>query len=84
MTLNTENNSKSSELLSKGFERTGAWNEYKSKIERVTIPQNDNVFRRINLDTSFQGVSKSFDAAYETNNIERDAETKELLLRIIY
>ena len=44
------------------------WNEYKSKIERVTIPQND-MFRR----TTFQGVSKLFAAAYETNDIKRNA-----------
>ena len=35
VTLNTENSNKLSELLSKGFERTVVWNEYKSKIERV-------------------------------------------------
>ena len=76
VTLNTENNNKLSELLSKGFERTIAWNEYKSKIERVTIPQNDNMFRRTTLDISFQGVSKLFAAAYETDDIKRNANTK--------
>ena len=70
MTLNTENNNKLSELLSKGFERTVVWNEYKSKIERVTIPQNDNMFRRTTLDVSFQGVTKLFAAAYETDDIK--------------
>ena len=49
VTLNTENNNNLSELLSKRFERTVVWNEYKSKIERVTIPQND-MFRRTTLD----------------------------------
>ena len=73
VTLNTENNNKLSELLSKGFERTVVWNEYKSKIERVTIPQTDNMFRRTTLDVSFQGVSKLFAAAYETDDIERNA-----------
>ena len=77
MTLNTENNNKLSELLIKGFERTVVWNEYKSKIERVTIPQNDNMFRRTTLDVSFQGVSKLFAAAYETNDIKRNANTEE-------
>ena len=77
VTLNTENNNKLSELLSKGFERTVVWNEYKSKMERVTIPQNDNMFRRITLDVSFQGVSNLFAAAYETNDIERHANTEE-------
>ena len=39
VTLNTEKKNKLSELLSKGFERTAVWNEYKSKIERVIIPK---------------------------------------------
>ena len=77
VTLNTENNNKLSELLSKGFERTVVWNEYKSKIERVTIPQNENMFRRTTLDVSFQGVSKLFASAYETDDIERNANTEE-------
>ena len=58
VTLNTENNNKLSSLLSKGFERTVVWNEYKSKIERINIPRNDNSLRRTTLNTSFQGVSK--------------------------
>ena len=62
---------KLSELLGKGFERTVVWNEYKSKIERLTILQNDNIFRRTTLEASFQGVSKLFAAAYETNDIEK-------------
>ena len=77
VTLNTENNNKLSELLSKGFERAVVWNEYKSKTERVTIPQNDNMFRRTTLDVSFQGVSKLFAAVYETDDIERNADTEE-------
>ena len=77
VTLNTENNNKLSELLSKGFERTVVWNEYKSKIERVTITQNDNMFRRTTLDVSFQGVSQLFDAAYETDDIKRNPNTEE-------
>ena len=77
VTLNIENNNKLSELLSKGFERNVVWNECKSKIEGVTIPQNDNIFRRTTLDVSFQGVSKLFTAAYETDDIERNANTEE-------
>ena len=77
VTLYTENNNKLSELLSKGFERTVVWNEYNSKVERVTIPQNDNIFRRTTLDVSFQGVSKLFAAAYETDDIERNGDTEE-------
>ena len=77
VTLNTENNNKLSELLSKGFERTVVWNKYKSKMERVTIPQNDNMFRRTTLDVSFQGVSKLFAATCETDDIERNVNTEE-------
>ena len=77
VTLNTETNNKLSELLSKVFERTGVWNEYKSKIERVTIPQNDNMFRRSTLAVSFPGVSKLFVAPCETDDIERNANTEE-------
>ena len=77
VTLNTENNNKLSKLLSKGFERTVVWNEYKSKIERVTIPQNDNMFRGTTLDVSFQGVSKLLATAYETDDIQRNANTEE-------
>ena len=77
VTLNTENNNKLSELLSKGFERTAVWNEYKRKIEIVTIPQNDNIFKRTTLVVPFQGVSKLFGAAYETDEVERNANTEE-------
>ena len=77
VTLNTKNNYNLSELLSKGFERTAVSNEYKSKIERVTIPQNDNMFKRTTLDVSFQGVNKLFAADDETNDIERNANTEE-------
>ena len=64
-TLNTENNNKLSRLLGEGFERTVIWNEYKSKIETVNVAANDNNFKRTSLDTSFQGVSRLFAAAYE-------------------
>ena len=74
VTLNTENNNKLSELLSKGFERTVVWNECKSKIETVNVAANDNNFKRTTL--SFQGVSK-LSAAYETNDIKRNANTEE-------
>ena len=74
VTLNTENNNKLSELLSKGFERTVVWNEYKSRIEDVTIPVNSNMFRRTTLDTSFQGVSRLLAAVYETGDIRRNAD----------
>ena len=77
VTLNTENNNKLSELLSKRFERIVVWNEYKSKIQRITVPKNDNMFRRTISDVSFQGVSKLFAAAYGTDDKERNANTED-------
>ena len=71
--MNTENNNKLSRLLSEGVERTVVWNEYKSKIERIAIAAGDNSFKRTTLDTSFQGVSRLFVAAYETGDIQRNA-----------
>ena len=76
VTLNTENNNKLSRLLSEVFERTVVWNEYKSKIERINIPANDNSIRRTTLDTSFQGVNKLLAAAYKTDDIARNTEHK--------
>ena len=72
VTLNTENNNKLSKLLSKEFERTVVWNEYRSKIQRINVAQNDNNFKRTTLDTSFQGVNKLLAAAYKTDDIERN------------
>ena len=72
VTLNTENNNKLSELLSKGYERTVVWNEYKNKIETVNVAVNDNNFKTTTLDVSSQGVSKLFAAAYEAGDIQRN------------
>ena len=74
--LNTENNNKLSKVLSKEFERTVVWNEYKSKIETVSVAANDNNFKRTTLDVSFQGVSKLFAAAYKANDVKRNANTE--------
>ena len=35
------------------------------------------MFRRTTLDVSFQGVSKIFAAVYETDDIQRNANTEE-------
>ena len=78
LTLNTENNNKLSSLLSKGFERTVVWNEYKSKIEAVNVAANDKNFKRTTLDTSFQGVSRLYAAAYETGDIAKNNNTQNL------
>ena len=76
VTLNTENNNKLSELLSKGFERTVVWNEYKSKMERINVPANYDSFRRTTVDTSFQGVNKLLAAAYRTVEIQRNTNNR--------
>ena len=70
VTLNTENNNKLTNLLNEGFERSVIWNEYKSRIERVT--QNDDNFKRILLDSSFSGVNRLFVMGCNTNNIKRN------------
>ena len=72
MTLNTENNNKLSEVLSKRFERTLLSNEYKNKIETVNVAVNDNNFKTTTLDVSSQGVCKLLAAAYETGDIQRN------------
>ena len=72
VTLNTENNNKLTELLSKGFERTEVWNEYKSKIERINVPANYDSFTKTTLDTSFQGVSRLLAVACRTVDIQRN------------
>ena len=77
VTLNAENNNKLNELLSKVFERNVVWSEYKSKIESVNVAASDNNFKRTTLNISFQGVSKLFATAYETNDIKRNANTEE-------
>ena len=72
LTLNTENNNTLSRLLSEGFEKTVIWNEYKSKLEKLNIPANDNSIKRTTLDASFQGVNKLLAAAYKTDDIVRN------------
>ena len=70
VTLNTKNTKKTSTLLEEGFKRSLAWNEYKSKIQRVeTGDGNENLNQlRIFLDSSFQGVNKLIVAAYNVGN----------------
>ena len=57
VTLKTEDNTKLSKLLSKGFKRPISWNEYK-----VTPNKNydENEYIRERLDASIQGVRKLF------------------------
>ena len=58
VTLKTNDNTKLKTLLAKIFKRLVFWNENKSKIQTVTQAQNDHNFKRILLDSSFQGVNR--------------------------
>ena len=44
VTLSARNNKKLSKLLSRGFERSVYWNEYKSKSDKKTQKKNLNFF----------------------------------------
>ena len=75
--LERENSNKLNELLEITFKRSVFWNEYKSKIETITQAQNDNNFKRILLDNSFQGVNRLFvmvfnDIEGNVNQVARD------------
>ena len=65
-----------SKLLSKEFERTVVCNEYKSKIEKINVPADDDSFRRTTLDTSFQFVNKLLVAAYRTVDMQRNTNSR--------
>ena len=61
--LNTSDYEKLNELLSKCFERSVLWNEYKTKLESHISDANN--LKRIILDSSFEGVNRLFVFAYE-------------------
>ena len=72
VTLSSEDNVKLSKLLSKGFKRPIYWNEYKvipNKIVEIAVNNQENYIREL-LDSSWQGVKRSFVLAY--NNKEGD------------
>ena len=69
VTLSKEDNKDFIEQQNKGFQRSIYWNEYKTK-ERNKIAD-DNVFKYINLDPSFQGVNRLFVMAYNRANDQR-------------
>ena len=66
----------------KGFQRSIYWNEYKTKEQNEDA--NNNVFKYIKLDPSFQGVNRLLVMAYnrEANQPARDGRTKYYLPRI--
>ena len=82
VTLETASNTKLNQLLETSSKRSVFWNEYyKSKIETITQAQNDNNFKRILLDNSFQGVNRLFSIGFNdidgnANQVRRDDHRK--------
>ena len=66
VTLSKEDNKDFIEQQNKGFQRSIYWNEYETK--ELTENADDNVFKYINLDPSFQGVNRLFAMAYNSAN----------------
>ena len=62
ITLSKEDNKDFIEQQNKGFQRSGYWNEYKTK--EINEDADANVFKYINLDPSFQVVNRLFVMAY--------------------
>ena len=65
VTLSARDNQKLSELLSKGFERSVYWNEYKRKRDNKNTK---NEFRYF-LESIFVGVNRLFVLVYTNNPI---------------
>ena len=82
VTLSREDNNDFIEQQNKGFQRSIYWNEYKTK--EMNEDADANVFKYINLDTSFQGVNRLFVIAY--NRVDgqptRNGQRKYYLPRI--
>ena len=72
ITLPARNNQKLSRLLSKGFERSVYWNEYKKSENKNTM----NEYRYF-LESNFVGVNRVFVLVY-TN---QDADSKRFKIR---
>ena len=66
VTLSKEDNKDFIEQQNKGFQRSIYWNEYKTK--EINENADANVFKYINLDSSFQGVNRLFVMAYNRAN----------------
>ena len=66
VTLSKEDNKDFNEQQNKGFQISIYWNEYKTKETNENADA--NVFKYINLDSSFQGVNSLFVVAYNRAN----------------
>ena len=83
VTLSKEDNKDFIDQQHKGFQRSIYWNEYKTKEENEDA--DNNVFKYINLDSSFQGVNRLFVMAYsreDVNQPDRNSRQKYYLPRI--
>ena len=66
VTLSKEDDKDFIDQQNKGFQRSIYWNEYKTK--EINEDADANVFKYINLDSSFQGVNRLFVMAYNRAN----------------
>ena len=75
VTLSNEDNKDFIDQQNKGFQRSIYWNEYKTKEQNENA--DNNVFKDINLDPSFQGFNRLFVMAYSrlANQPTRDGRT---------
>ena len=75
VTLSNEDNKDFIDQQNKGFQRSIYWNEYKTKEQNENA--DNNVFKDINLDPSFQGFNRLFVTAYSrlANQPTRDGRT---------
>ena len=82
VTFSKEDNKDFIEQQNKGFQRSIYWNEYKTK--EINEDADANVFKYINLDPSFQGVTRLFVMAYNRENGQptRNGRQKYYLPRI--
>ena len=82
VTLSKEDSKDFIEQQNKGFQRSIYWNEYKTKEQNEDA--DNNVFKYINLDPSFQGVNRLFVMVYSrvVNEATRDGRRKYCLPRI--
>ena len=82
VTLSKEDNKGFIEQQNKGFQRSIYWNEYKTK--EINEDADANVFKYINLDSSFQSVNRLLVMAY--NRVDgqptRNGQRKYYLPRI--
>ena len=83
VTLSKEDNKDFIDQQNKSFQRSIYWSEYKTKKQNEDADA--NVFKYINLESSFQGVNRLFVMAYSranNNQPTRNGRTKYYLPRI--